>query len=112
MRKTTLALIGLSAALVITNAAWLYVLVDAGVSYSYLEDSYRHARNTAIQAVALLPVVAQPGAAKEHVVAAAMRGQAASDVFEKDGLIWIGGLGLKFNSEGVLVDARPAVDPL
>jgi hypothetical protein len=51
------------------------------------------------------------GAAKEQVVAVAMRGQAAGDVFEKDGMIWIGDLGLKFNSEGVLVDARPAVDP-
>jgi hypothetical protein len=112
MRKATVALIGMSAALLITNAAWLYAFVDAAVSYTYLEDSYRRAKGTAGQALSLLPVVARPDASKETVLAEALRGYEGKDVFEKDGMTWIGELGLRFDSAGVLVDARPATDPL
>jgi hypothetical protein len=112
MRKATVALIGITAALVITNAAWLYAFVDGAVSYTYLEDSYRRSKSTASQALSLLPVVARPGASKDTVMAAALRGYEGNDVFEKDGMTWIGELGLRFDSEGVLVDARPATYPL
>jgi hypothetical protein len=114
MRKTKVAIIVLSTALVTTNAAWLYALLDAAVSYSYLADSYQRAKDTAKQAVALLPVVAKPGASKESIIAAAMRGHSSSesDVFEQGGMTWIGELGLRFDAAGVLIDARPATDPL
>jgi len=72
MKKSTLAL---SAALVVTNAAWLYAFIDAGVSYSYLADSYHHAKATATQAIALLPVVAKPGVSRASVLAVAKLGR-------------------------------------
>jgi hypothetical protein len=109
MKKSTLAL---SAALVVTNAAWLYAFIDAGVSYSYLADSYDHAKATATQAIALLPVVAKPGVSRTSVLAVARQGRQADDVFEKDGMTWIGDIGLRFDSAGTLVEARPAADPL
>jgi len=109
MKKSTLAL---GAALVVTNAAWLYAFIDAGVSYSYLADSYRHAKATATQALALLPVVAKSGVSRASVLAVAKQDRQADEVFEKDGMTWIGDIGLRFDSAGTLVEARPATDPL
>jgi hypothetical protein len=112
VRKTTIAITVLSAALVVSNAAWLYALIDAGVSYTYLQDSYRQARETAIEAIALLPQVAKPGATRATIIAAALRGAPDGKPFEKDGFLWVNRLGLQFDEGGSLIDARPATDPL
>lgn len=111
MKRSSLAIAGLGVALAVSNAAWLYAWVNAAVGHSYLEDSYTSARGTAKQALALLPEVARPGATKESVIAAASRG-VESGRFEKDGFTWLGDIGLKFDDTGVLIDARPSVDPL
>lgn len=105
-----MAIIGLTTALVVSNATWLYMLIDAGVSYSYLEDSWRHARGTALQALALLPAVADKASSRETILAAATIDH-EGETFDKEGFTWIGDLGLKFDGAGVLVEARPAVEP-
>ena len=111
MKKTTIAIVGLAGALLITNAAWLFVFVEETFSYNYLDESYRDAKATAIQALLLLPEAARPGATKQSILAAAGRGQ-TGEPFASDGFTWVGNLGLRFNSAGVLVEVRASVDPL
>ena len=112
MRKTSYVIAGLTVALVGTNAFWLYKTIDSAVSYSYLNDSYRAARSSAQQAFAVLPVAARPGSSQADVVAAAVRAGDVAEPFEKDGYTWVGDIGLKFGSDGRVVDAMPSVDPL
>jgi hypothetical protein len=112
MRKTSYVIAGLAVALVGTNAFWLYKTIDSAVSYSYLNDSYRAARSSAQQAFAVLPVAARPGSSQADVVAAAVRAGDVAEPFEKDGYTWVGDIGLKFGSDGPVVDAMPGVDPL
>ena len=111
MPRSPIAIMGLIAALLGSNAAWLYASLNAGVSYTYLEDSYRTARQTALQAVSLLPEVARPQATRESIIAAALRGQ-KGEPFDKEGYVWVGELGLQFDSSGALINASPASDPL
>ena len=112
MRKPTVAIVGLAVALVASNAFWLYKTVDAGVSYTYLNDSYRNARNAAKQALTLLPLAARADSTKNSLVNAVLRLDPRSSPFQKDGFTWVGSLGLRFDSEGRLVEARANADPL
>jgi hypothetical protein len=111
VRKTTIAIIGLSSVLVLSNLYWIYTLLDAGVSYTYLEDSYRHAQSTAEQALALLPEVARSTATRQSIIDAAVRARPGVQPFEKDGYLWIDELGLQFDASGRLTDVRTSIDP-
>ena len=111
MRKSSLVIAALSFALVASNAFWLYRTVDSGVSHSYLSDSYQDARSTALQALAILPVVARIDSSKADVLAAAAKASGDTDPFEKDGYTWVGKMGLKFDTSGRLVEAKPNAEP-
>lgn len=112
MRKSTIAIVVLASALLLSNLYWFDSFVDAGVSYSYLADSHRAARDTARQALALLPVAARPGVNREDLIAAASQFDPQFEPFDKEGFTWVGFLGLRFDKNGGLVEARPSVDPL
>ena len=111
MRKSSYVIAALALVLVASNAYWLYSLLDSGVSYSYLHDSYRTARTTAVQALAVLPIAARVNSSPAEVVAAAARADGNAKPFEKEGYTWVGDLGLKFGLDGRLVDAKPSVEP-
>jgi hypothetical protein len=97
--------------LVVSNVFWAYKLLDAGVSYTYLHNSYEDARGLALQALAILPEVASASVTRQRVIDAAIRARPGSDPFEKEGLVWVGDIGLRFDQDGKFVEARPAVDP-
>lgn len=111
MKQSTLVSASLATALVVSNAFWAYSFIDSAASYTYLESSYCDAKRTAAQAMALLPVVARKDSTKESILAAA-RKDLDERPFEKDGFEWIGGIGLRFDDAGQLVDAKASVDPL
>lgn len=111
MKRSTMTIVGLSILLVTSNLYWAYRLLDAGVSYTYLQSSYDDARGTALQALALLPEVARPDATPQKLIAAANRIQPNAEAFEKEGFVWVGEIGLRFDSSGKLVEARPATEP-
>jgi hypothetical protein len=112
MRKSTIAIVVLASALLVSNLYWLYYFIDAGVSYGYLADSHRVARDTARQALALLPVAATPDINREELIAAASKLDPQFEPFEKEGFAWVGAVGLRFDEDGRLVEARPSVEPL
>lgn len=63
------------------------------------------------QALTLLPVVARPGKSREEIIEAARPPGSAADAFEKDGFVWVGSIGLKFDAQGQLVEAKRAWGP-
>ena len=111
MRKTSYHVAGLIVALVATNAMWFYTTIDSGVSYSYLNDSYQGARSTALQTLAILPVATRLDSSQSEVVAAAANASGGAEPFEKDGYTWVGNIGMKFDANGRLIEAKPSVDP-
>src|SRR5262245_10480966 len=112
MKRSTLAIVGLSVLLVASNLFWAYVVLDGGISYTYLKNSYDNARNTALQAIAVSAEVARDTATKQSVIDAAAQIQPGVDSFEKDGFVWVGDIGLRFDDTGMFVEAKPAVEPL
>ena len=111
MKRNTLVITLPSIFLIGSNLVWAYMMVDDGVSYSYLEDSYNHARRTAVQAIAVISAASRDSATRQSVIDAASSAGSGGRIFEKDGFVWVGDIGLRFNEAGRLVEARPAVDP-
>lgn len=63
------------------------------------------------QTLAVLSVVAQKGATREKIIAAALMKGDKKDIFEKDGFVWVGKIGLKFNEHGQLLEVQRAWSP-
>ncbi|GAA5081803.1 hypothetical protein [Lysobacter panacisoli] len=105
MRKTSLAIILLSLSLVGSNAWWIYNTLDFGITHTYAMQSCEEQEQALSQALSLLPVAARPGATRDEVITAAGRG-GDETVFDKDGFTWVGRLGLRFDADGRLLEAR------
>lgn len=90
----------LAIALVGSNVWWAAKSLDEGITRTYLKASMDQTTEQLAQALALLPVVARPAATKEQVIAAARVSTAQHEPYEKHGFVWVGSLGLKFNSQG------------
>jgi hypothetical protein len=101
----------LTFALLLSNGFWLYHAIDSGVTATHRDVSFQDHRVALTQALAILPAAAARDATPQAVLAAAEKAAGETDSFEKDGFIWIGRLGLKFATDGRLVDARPAWSP-
>lgn len=108
MRKSTVAITLLSVALIASNAWWAYQALDAGVSYTYQGISLEENQQGLSQTLAIINVAAAQGASRAEVVAAAQKAWPSSEPFEKEGYLWVGRLGLRFNEAGQLVEAVPA----
>ncbi len=111
MKKSTLAILLLVIALLVSNGWWAYQLLDSGVSYTYLEQNFNDHREALTTAMAVLPVAAQSVSTPEAVIAAAVAAANGEEPFEKEGFIWVGGLGLQFGPEGRLAAVSPAWSP-
>ena len=109
--KKTLAIILLSVALVGSNVWWLMGAIDAGLSYTYLDVSFDANRKALAQTLALLPVVARCQASRDELMAAAKLPDEQFEPFEKDGFLFTGRIGIKFDDSGKLVEVVRAWDP-
>ena len=98
----------LGAALVLSNIAWAFNAFDVGISRSYERASYNVDSDALTRALAVIPVVAKQPSSKEEIIRAAQRKGDSVDVFEKDGVTWIGSLGLRFDATGKVVKACTA----
>lgn len=97
--------------LVATNVGWAFMLLDAGVSYTYLQVSFEDNRQALAQVLAVLPLVARENASREEIIAAALRAGGGGEPFEKEGFVWVGSIGLRFNAEGELQEVCRAWSP-
>ena len=73
--------------------------------------SFENHRVALAQALAIMPVVVRPDATRTEILEAARRQAQHPDSFEKEGFVWIGRLGLKFDANGRLVEVKPAWSP-
>lgn len=98
-------------ALVLSNAWWAVQMVDASITHTYAEDSRVHAERALSQSLAILPLVAR-GADRESVLATASSAHGtAAEAFEKEGYVWVGELGLRFDAQGRLVAVAKGWEP-
>jgi hypothetical protein len=98
-------------ALLGSNAWWAYRTLDAGVTQTHLGASLDDNKQALAQTLALLPVVARAGVSRSDVVAGARLPGSQDQPFEKDGFVWVGKIGLKFNEQGQLIEAARAWSP-
>lgn len=108
MKRSSIVIAVLAAALVVSNIAWAFNAFDVGISRSYERASYGVESDALTRALAVIPVVAKERSSKEEIIGAAQRKGDSADVFEKDGLTWIGNLGLRFDATGKVVKACTA----
>jgi hypothetical protein len=105
VRRSRITIVLLVLALVASNAWWAYRVLDAGITHTYMRASFDTTSETLTQALAILQVVAKPGATRSQVLAAAKLPNDPVGPFEKEGYVWVGQLGLQFNEQGQLVKA-------
>ena len=110
MKRSTFAICSLVVLLVGSNLFWAYRLLDAGVSYTYLHSSLEDSREVADRALAVLKETSRETATRESIIAAAVAGQPGTEPFEKDGFVWVGNLGLRFNDDGKLIETSPPAE--
>lgn len=110
MNRTKVTIVLLVLALVGSNAWWATRLVDAGITQTYTGVSLEDHKQALKQTLRLLPLVARPGVTRAEILAAARLPGTEDDSFEKDGFVWVGRIGLKFDAQGRLVEAAPAWD--
>lgn len=111
MKNTKIIVIVLVLALIASNAWWAFHLLDSGVTQTYMGVSLEDNKEALRQTLAILPVVAQKGATREKIISAALMKGDKTDVFEKDGFVWVRKIGLKFNKDGQLVEVSRAWSP-
>ena len=103
MKKLRTTVFLLSLGLVVSNVWWAYHSLDEGITLAYFQESYRVRSHLLAQTVAILPIVAEPGASQAEITTAAQLQNNRINPHEKDGFVWVGQLGLQFNDEGQLV---------
>ena len=104
MSASKITIVVLAATLIASNAWWLYHTVDMGITLTYQDVSLHDTKEALDQTLAILPLVARPGASRAQVLSAAASAAQYPNSFEKDGYVWVGRLRLKFNEAGEFVD--------
>lgn len=105
MRPSTLAIGLLSAALVASNAWWVYHAVDTAVTQAYRSAELAERRQALDQALAVIKAASKPQRTRADIVQAAHAAWPDVEPFEKDGYLWVGRLGLRFDDAGQQVEA-------
>lgn len=111
MKRSTIVIWALSLALVGSNLWWLYAAFDTAVTLSYLRQTYGEHRKALAELLAVVPAATDPAATRESVVAAAHAAAGKDSSFEKEGFVWIGQLGYRFDDAGRLVEVQTNWSP-
>jgi hypothetical protein len=106
MKRTTVIISALTLALLASNGYWTYRFIDQGVTLAYQDSEYNEAQQALSQARAIIKVQATRNASRAEIIEAAQKAWSAGEPFEKEGYLWVGRLGLKFDSADRLTDVR------
>ena len=106
MKKTIIAIIALSLLLIGSNAWWLYRSIDFGVSYTYLQDSHVSNEEALNQVIKVLPGLARQKYTREEIINGARLSSDKSEPFSKDGFIWVGRIGIRFDKNDKVVEVK------
>ena len=105
MKKSTVAISLLVVTLVASNAWWAYITVDTGITRTYQKVSFEETQQALSQALAIIKVTSSPTVTRTHIIEASEKAWSAGEPFEKDGCLWVGRLGLRFDTKGKLIEA-------
>jgi len=105
MKTTTIAIAGLTVALIASNVWWAYGSLDMSIRAHYAGMHSVRASAAAAQAIAILPVASRVGATRADILAAAGVDASAAETIDRDGYTMVGRLGLKFDANGRIVAA-------
>ena len=111
MKRSTVAIILLSVALVGSNSWWLYAFIDSGITASYRQESLERHHKALGQALVIAPIAARIAANREEVLEVARAAANGDQGFEKEGLVWVGELGYRFDESGRLVELQTNWSP-
>ena len=106
MKRSTIAISSLVVALIASNSWSVYKIVDVGVTLHYTDGELRESQEALSQSLAIVKVLSTPGASRSQIVDAALQAAPGFEPFEKDGYLWVGRLGLRFDPSGRLVDVK------
>ena len=108
MKRSSIVITTLAVGLIVTNVWWAYRVFDLGVSQTYREVSFEDHRVALAQALAIMHVAIRPDATRAKILEVARREAQYPESFEKEGFVWVGRLGLKFDGNDRLVEVIPA----
>ena len=110
-RRTTILIVLLTVALIASNAWWAYAALDDGVSDGYREVVLHDNQIALAQSLAVFSELSNRSATRASIIGAAQRVSGDRSPFEKDGFVWVGSIGLRFDPEGRLVEVARAWSP-
>ena len=111
MARTKIGLLLLAITLLVSNVWWAFQSFDSRVTQSYMAVSLEDNRIALDQAIAVAKEASRADATRDSIAMAATLSGAHAEPFEKDGFIWIGRIGLKFQDDGTLQDVVRAWSP-
>ena len=92
--------IALAILLVLSNVGWAYLLLDTSITMSYWHQQLDEYDRSLTQAQQLLPAAFTAANKQDFLAKAELL--AETEHFEKDGCVWVGMLGFKFDRGGDL----------
>ncbi len=103
MKTTTLTIGALTIGLIASNVWWAAKVLDGGISYTYLKASSDTATEQLNQTMAVLNALTKQNASRQEIVVAARSPVPGAIEYEKQGYLWVGQIGMKFNESGHLI---------
>lgn len=91
-----------------SNAWWIYQSLDRGVSLTYANVSLEDSTQAFDQTLSIVPLIAGGQNSKDEIITHLQNNLGLQDGFEKDGVFWIGRIGLRFDDGNQLIDIQPA----
>lgn len=106
MRIWKIATFVLTIALIGSNGCWFLTAIDAGVTNKYQRQMMYERTGMLKQLISVIPDLSS-GKSKKEIVAIVKR-RTDLEPFDKEGAVWVGWIGLKFDEKDTLVNVLPA----
>jgi hypothetical protein len=107
-RTSNIVLFLLSGLLLASNAWWCYRSLDHGVTLTQMQVVVEDLQQALDQSLSLFPLLASEQAGKDAIIKNFETIFGLNDGFEKEGLFWIGRIGLRFDGNEKLIEVRRA----
>ncbi len=111
MNRSIFTILLLFAWLAASNVFWVIKLNNGVAEHVLMRSSLDAARKVALQSFAVISEAASENATRQSVIDAAVRVRPGTDPYVKEGFVWIGDIGLRFDEGDKLIEAKSAADP-
>jgi hypothetical protein len=108
MNRSKIIILVLLILLIATNVWWAFQAFDHGITITYTIGSLDDHKQALDQALMIIPEITSGRGSREEIINSMESRFGLSDGLNKDGYIWIGKLGLRFDDSGKLLEVQPA----